>query len=560
MVHIFSSKSRKYILILISLVFFFLYFFLHGKEARVDALSGTTTHIISNQPDEMANYFFIKELVLNHSFGALEPLNDIGLNQVHPRSMTVINGRLAPIGFPFFIILVAAFSYIPTSVLGSQFFNLFAISLVPILAILSNFLLYGIVKRLWNERMAVFSFVLLYLVPPWWYWASRPFQHVIPFVFFLLLAVYGILRMKDSEESKTKICFSIISALGISLALALRPNELVWVLGLYGYLVYRIRSTVSKQQIGVWIGTVILVALLFFITQSAFYGSIFASGYVRPLSTGEGGNVLAGGQGISFIRAFIFPFGIHFMTAVKTAYHYFFQLFNPLAIWTFISCIFIIARGEKAIRTYLFFWSLMSVYLILSYGSWNFTDNLLGLPSIGGSQIRYFMPVYVGAIPLIAYFLDRLMLMFQNKKYIFIYIGLGILFLFSSYHAVYTSFPEGLTRVKNTLGEYKKWQDEVYSIADEGKIIITRYSDKYLFPGRKVIIRTREEPVWAEATMKLYFDITFDFYWYDLKLSSEEKEEVDRTLDVRGLKLGKVEASWGDLELRSIVEKSIEIE
>ncbi|HRH23315.1 MAG TPA: hypothetical protein PK295_01645 [Candidatus Magasanikbacteria bacterium] len=543
-------SNIRYALLIVSLIFFGTYFYLHGNEAFADVRNRTSHNIISNQPDEMANYFFIKELVIDHSFGWYEPLNEIVSSQVHARSMTVINGRLEPIGFPFFIVLASIVAFLPTIIFGAGFFNIAAISLVPILAVAANFLLFGMIRRIWNERMAFISSLLLFLLPSWWYWASRPFQHTVPFIFCILLGLYGMVRIRDGEDAREKVSYTIISALGISSALAIRPTELVWVMGIYGCATYLIRAHVSKRQIIAWGGTVVFVALLFFVIQDAFYGSPFASGYVKPTADGSAGAVFGGGQGVSFIRAFFFPFGIHIKVALATAYRYFFLLFNSWTLWAFVSFLFILARGEKKARKYVAIYCVVSLYLVLWYGSWSFIDNLLGVPSVGSSQARYFMPIYIGMIPLIAYFCDRILLTFSLKKQIFASTILGVVFFFSSHSAVFSSFPEGLARVRNTMGEYADMQDRLYDVVPAYGLVVTRYGDKYIFPGRKVMIRT-EETIWAYSVKQL-LEIGMPVWWYDLKLSTEEQEAVDELLNTHGLVLSEVKATWDNLQLKEI--------
>ncbi len=552
--HLTSPKrGGKNTLFLVALLFFGSYFYLHGSEALADLRGGVSHNIISNQPDEVANYFFIKELVFNHSFGWYEPLNEIVSGQVHARSMTVISGRLEPIGFPFFIVLLSVVAFLTTTIFGTGFFNLAAISLVPLLAIASNFLLYGMVRRVWNERMAFISSILLFLLPPWWYWASRPFQHTIPFVFCILLSMYGVLRIRDTKAMREKVCYIMVSALGISCALAIRPNELLWVLSLYGYIVYLMRKHISTQQIIAWSTTVAFVLVLFFVVQDAFYGSPFASGYVKPTVNGDAGAVFGGGQGISFLRAFFFPFGIDFMTALTTVYRYFFVLFNSWVLWACVAFLFIVARGERAIRKYVAVYCIVSLYVVLWYGSWSFIDNLLGVPSVGSSQTRYFMPVYIGMVPLIAYFCDRILLTFSRVKQILAISVLLLVFLLVSHRAVFTSFPEGLVIIKNTLQGYEKRQRDMYTYVPPYGLVVTRYGDKYIFPGRKVMIRT-EETIWASSVKKL-LEIGMPVWWYDLELTSEEQSEVDTLLGSQGVVLGETRVAWDTLQLREILLK-----
>jgi hypothetical protein len=161
------------------------------------------------------------------------------------------------------------------------------------------------------------------------------------------------------------------------------------------------------------------------------------------------------------------------------------------------------------------------------------------------------MPIYVGMIPLIAYFCDRILSFYSRKKQLAIFLIFSGMFLLSSHGAVFSSFPEGLVRVKQTLGGYRGWQEKIYSLVPENSIVVTRYADKYIFPARKVIIRTTEETVWIDALKKLS-SLNLPLWWYDLKLSFEEQGKIDELLSAQGLELGEVMATWDNLEVRQI--------
>ena len=166
-----------------SLIFFVQYLYLYDNLLHRDSNNAPGV-LIFNQPDEMANYAFIREWVLNGEVGIKEPLLEIS-SQVHPRSMTVVDGRLVPIGFPGFIAVASSFIQPLIWLFGVSFFNIFLLSLTPLVAALSSILLYGISRSLGLPKVAALAAGIgLLCLPPWWYYASRPLQANTMFTFF----------------------------------------------------------------------------------------------------------------------------------------------------------------------------------------------------------------------------------------------------------------------------------------------------------------------------------------------------------------------------------------
>jgi len=536
------------ILLVISLFLFFASFYLYGGEAWQHATTGTTHHLIMNQPDEMAHYFFVKNILINKTFGAFESLSQLGLSHVHPRSVTVVSEYMVPIGFPFFIVLLAMLAFLPVFLFGQDIVHLIMAAVIPFAGVLAILLMYAIVKRVWDARIALISAGILAVIPPWLYYTSRPLQYTILFVTFLLLSMWGVVRFRDAVDRNEKIAFIIISALGLSLALAIRPVELVWVVGVFAYILFLIRSSWVARDAYIFVGTILMVMSVFFVIQYAFYGSPFASGYVAPLPTGEAGNVIGGGQGISFVRAFLFPFGIDIFVALKTGWIYIYQLMSPWSLWVIASYLFVAIRGDRSMRMYLVGWTIVSLYLLLFYGSWGFSDNLLGVPTLGGSQIRYLMPVFVGAAPIFAYACARVWTLLDTKKQIFFSIFVGLLLLLSSFRLVYTSYPEGLMYVKQTIEVFRERQNSLYAHTSEYGVVVTRYGDKYIFPGRKVIIRVPEHTEWVEAVSRL-LQQGVPVYWYDIALSDSEREDMNNLFAEHSFDWRGVLDTWDNLEL-----------
>ncbi|MEK7189464.1 MAG: hypothetical protein AAB666_00595 [Patescibacteria group bacterium] len=546
----FKKKWKIVSLAVLGAVFFVVYLYLYLPSAPK-----CPNYLILNQPDESINYFFIRELALNNRFGLPEPLAGITASQVHPRSTTVVNGAIVPIGFPGVIVFFGLLTKLLVKIFGIDNFNLFAIVMTPLLAAVTPLFFYGFLRRVWDEKVAWLSSVLLFFLPPWWYYASRPFQHNTLLMFLIVVGLYFYTRCHSerlpdrqagSEESLFQTSLmTFLSGLCFGLAIYVRPSEIVWLaaLGIYGLVMAR-KVWSWREYFFCGVGLV-LTAILFFTTQIAFYGFAFASGYVRPTIDGAGGIITAGPQGIGLIKAMFLPFGLHFGAIARNFYAYFFKLFGAWSLLALAGA-FLLIKFKKNLSyflTYIF----GSIYLLIFYGSWQFFDNLLREPSIGTSYVRYFLLIYVFGLPFLSFFL----LWLWQKKYIFKIVTV-ILFMalaINSLGAVFAPL-EGLSAVKATVARYGEWQEKIYSLTENNAVIVTRYADKYLFPGRKII------PGWEMTEQKnaiiLLAQKGTPIYLYDLKLTEKEEATWRGFLSNENLKLSSPLAQWEDLELRKI--------
>ncbi|MBI5022912.1 MAG: hypothetical protein HZC05_01965 [Candidatus Magasanikbacteria bacterium] len=280
------------------------------------------------------------------------------------------------------------------------------------------------------------------------------------------------------------------------MAIYVRPSEIVWLSALGAAWLIAARKAWSWREYFFCGVGLALTAILFFATQTAFYGSALASGYVRPTIDGAGGIITAGPQGIGLINAIFLPFGWRSLNILRNVWAYFFSLF---VVWTFLAVIGLglsmlvllrhrLSKNSHCERSeaisYIIVFLLVSIYLLIFYGSWQFYDNLLRVPSIGTSYVRYFLPIYVFGLPFLSFFL----LWLWQRKIIF-KIAAAVLFLaliINSFSAVFAPL-EGLSAVKATVTQYSKWQEKIYALTESNAVIVTRYADKYLFPERKII-------------------------------------------------------------------------
>ncbi|MEK7509051.1 MAG: glycosyltransferase family 39 protein [Patescibacteria group bacterium] len=554
-------KKHKEILSLLVLaaIFFVVYLFLYWDVFRVGFNPPATEppRLIFNQPDESVNYFFIKQLVLENRFSFPESLSDLALSQVHPRSTTVINGGIVPIGFPGFIILLSLILKVLIVMAGSVGFNLMAVMITPLIGVIAPFFLYGFLRRLFDQRLAWLSAVLMFILPPWWYYASRPFQHNVLFVFFVILTLYFSAVFYEKREATNKYGTAFLMGLFFGLAIYVRPSEMIWLtIILASLLILRRRYWRGREYLAL-AGALVLTAILFFATQTAFYGHPLASGYVRPDVSGAGGLITSGPQGIPILKAILVPFGFHPRVILHNLRGNFAHLFG---FWSFLMLaglvywIFDIIKTRRRIpdSSFLIHYSslfiFVSIYLLTYYGSWLFYDNLNQQFSIGSSHVRYFLPIFVLALPLVAGFL----LWLWGRGPI-VKSAVAILFLVMSttaYLSVFAQF-EGLSTVKNTVKAYQIWQERVYSLTEKDAVILTRYADKYIFPGRRVIVGW-DNTERKQAIVNIIKD-NKAVYYYDFKLTQAVGGEINNFLSAAEARLGPPLENWNDLELRKVL-------
>jgi hypothetical protein len=227
------------------------------------------------------------------------------------------------------------------------------------------------------------------------------------------------------------------------------------------------------------------------------------------------------------IKDTIFYFGLKPWQSVEMFIIYFakmfWYLFIPLVLG-FLMSLANIYKWPKKYWLYVLSWLFLSAVLIFYYGSWKFTDNPdASSHTIGNSYTRYWLPIYLGAMPIISIFFDMFSkYIFRQKKYWtsiarngLIAIFIFIIYLLSFYFLVFGS-EEGLYY---TYLNFKKDQENVERVWEQTEpnaVIVTEFHDKLLFPERKVIRGLLTDPnmnhYYAQVADKLplyYFNFTF---------------------------------------------------
>lgn len=423
-------------------------------------------------PDEVANYFWTKELATNHRLSIPEPLNAFASYQIHPRSFnTNISGALVPGSFLGLIILFAFLAKI---------FGTWAIVyFTPILMIGGVWAFYFLLRKIFNsEKIAWWSAALLLFSAPWLYYS---FESLLPNVPFVSLALIGASLFFCVKEKQKFIWF--LAGLSGGLALAIRPSEFVWLA--VAYLTILIAK---RKELNIW-GSVLTLAgawlailpSLFF--QKWIYGSLFVSGYDKLPALANQNNVF-----LHLLKQALIPFGFHPLLALSNFWHYFVMV-SPLSFVFFVLGVLIYLKKwrtqSKNSRVYFLLTLFIFIWLFNYYGSWQFEDQrTLSLNIIGASYVRYWLILFALSLPFVGLLFEELSLRLKSKN---VSSAAFLLLVFLSFYSILISDPNNILAVRRKVAANRLVAINLLQNIPANAIIVTDRSDKIFFPERRVI-------------------------------------------------------------------------
>jgi len=505
-----------------------------------------------NSPDETANYYFAKSYATSHELSKFEPANIVADDLVIPRSFKSENGWLKPVSFLGIILIYGE--------IGSLTSPAVIPYLTPFFGALGIIFFYLLIARLFNRRLALMSAALLAVFPVYFYYSVRSMFHNVLFLVLLIISFYFLTLALDKAYSylnKPKIVswqlprniligwlFIFIAGLFIGLAVMTRASELLWLAPVLGIIVlfYGRRLGISRLLIFVsGIGLGLLPAFYFnqILYQSPFYGGysemnrslvdISSAGteLVKNTITVQ----LSTYQGI-FSRIFknIFFFGFHVRQSLEMFRHYVIEMF-PWLIWLtgfgFLGLVILnFKKPRKKDIVYFLIWATLSTILVLYYGSWRFTDNPNAASyTIGNSYTRYWLPMYLMAIPLAALAIElglkALFFLFRKRSFYKVLVSGGAtvaVFLIAIYSLNFLVFgsEEGLINLYYNTRADKEIGTLVLAATPPEAIIVTRYHDKVLFPERRIMIGVMDEEKYYPYIVKLlqYYPVYYFNFSY----------------------------------------------
>lgn len=419
-------------------------------------------------PDEMANAFFIEQFANTTSLRVEQPYDVFAHNLVTPRSMTLRDGFLVPVGF---VGLPVLYGLIAKVIGGMHVF------ITPLLAVLCVYLMYRVVSMVWDERMGRVSALLLAVYPPFVYYASFTLLPNIAFVAGLMTGLFFLLK---NFYHRRYIFNYIFSALAFSSAVMIRPNEVIWFGVALVVLLWVYRKDIQVFDWIVFGFTSATMALIYFFINFQTYRSYLPSGYTTQISqTGE-----VQTQAWSVMKLF-FPFGIDLSMVWQNLVTFVIPVQWPYMILAVFGVVaFLGVYKERDGYAYLGGVAILTAYLLIYYGSWELVDSFVGSHSqLGISYNRYWLPIGILMIPMSAYFLVDI-----GKRSSRVMLG-GVLVAVSvlSLYIVFLHGPDSLMRIRQALHQQERLHAQIISLTEEESVIMTHRGDKIVFPQRQVI-------------------------------------------------------------------------
>ncbi len=489
----------KKILLILGAIFFLVYSW-PTIMVTWPAMKQSGGYYISSWPDSMANYFFIEQLVKNNSLSYKESLNFVANDTVQPRSVNVFNHQIVPTGFLGFILLLGVLAKI---------IGLYGVFLItPLFAIIAVWAFYGLVRRLFDDQTALWAAVLLFILPPFWYYASLP---MLPNVLFLSLVVIAYYFYFKQIETRGYLC-GWLSGVLLGLALIIRPMEFVW-LGIILVLPVVIDYKQFKvKRAATFLFGIILPIIILLVVNQKLYGQAFFTGYLN-LEPNKGSSVIGRlppalatnlSAWLAFPKLIFVPFGFHPKLIFHNLKEYFVKLLWPWCLLlglTFLAAFYQLKKNKPSKAQLIYFWSCLSagLLLIIYYGSWLFDDKLtLRLNTIGLSYVRYWLPLYLLFLPSLAWGLTRLSLCFKQeriKKAVLFFVVLSLLIF--SWITVYLKAGDGLRDQAKVISDGYQLLDSVKKLVDKETVIICDREDKILWPEYSVVVFNNNYLIWA---------------------------------------------------------------
>lgn len=610
----FSAYHWQEILLSFFIVLFFIgtSSFLFLTQSYSSDLSKQGDFVKWGSPDETANYIFTKLYAQTGKIQLQENYNLLVDDIMHPRSLRSDYGAIKPVSFLGIILIYGK--------IASVFSYKIIPFLTPFFASIGIIFFYLLVRKLFGRHNAFLSAMFLVFFPPFFYYTARSMFHNVLFTVLLIIALYFSLLMGEKTRSLKKIedlfkfkylknyIFAALAGAFLGLTIITRVSELLWLLPLFVFLWLFNIKRVGISKLFIFLSFLFLALIPMFHYNQLLYGSFFSGGYpqmnqsIKTLATASTdivGSSVSGSwtfltDNLKTIKNTIFYFGFDGEQS-KLMFHYYFVNMFAWIFWPAVAglVLFLVGFKDRKYRQWLYFlaYFLISFILIVYYGSWVFHDNPdLGAVTIGNSYTRYWLPVYLGALPFASLFVMRITKMFclftrgkikneasddeENieakqatlfelkkektfcRNFLRVIIILAIVFV--SVQFILYGSEEGLAYTfKKVQASRTEWE-QVMELTEGNSVIITSHHDKLFFPERKVIVGLFDDNNMNDRYGRLAKELPL--YYYNFSLADDAIAYLnDRKLAEAGLHIELVKKITDDFSLYKLrpVEKII---
>ena len=485
----------------------------------------SSSEMIFNSPDENANAVFAWQFADSSILGVQSDLSSIV--PISFTGLSVVAGLVASIFGNWSILLVTPILAIFAIIAWRQsIFNIFD-----------------------NERLADLAALFLMIHPAFWHYTGRTMMHNVGFVALLIIGFYFFVnRPFDTYWHKKWYLDEILSGFGVGLALAFRSSEVIWVAAIIFVLLIWKRKVIKWQRILIFIASIIVALSPFLALNDTLYGAPWITGYTvesealsLPSSETQIVSIDSVDEPLPGILNILFPFGIHEMNIVRNIYGYGFLLYPWLSGLSILGLIFVFKKKEWT--PWIIVTIGLSIWMVLVYGSWKFSDNPdASILTIGNSYARYWLPLFVLGSIFAATAIDRIALWFKRRKLPYAssapWLLVGMVVLFSTHLVIWGS--DGFVQTYNSLESFIEKKNIVLEHTPEDSIIVVDMADKYLFPDRNVVTPLRDDKVYAYIPDMIE---VADVFYFGITMPNEDLEHLEM-----------VEFAGGEIEVREVIK------
>lgn len=480
-------------------------------------------------PDETANFRIARQVAIVHSLTIPSPLSQVG-GIVAPRGFIAGDGVLVPgsfVGMPYAYGMLAR-------VVGTWVIPF----LTPLLSAFGLIVAFLILRRILAEHVALLSTILIAVHPAFWYYSARGMFHNAAFFDMVIVGVYALIRALSLEPGRSffqRYSWYVISGVFLGVAVAFRTSETIW-LALVVLVIIVAHRHIRSRIVGI---LTLLVALLIplsviFVLNHRLFGHALSFGYAS-IAPAIG---TPGSSAVSVIQksiGLLFPFGIHPVLAVQTAWKYIVTLFLiPTTLAGIGIGYWLRSRKNTGMILLCILTLFVGMWLVTYYGSWQIQDNPdPNAVDIGTSYVRYWIPLFVMSMPFAAYALDAITRRYSGVRRHIMLVTLTTIVIFASSIVVLADQSEGLAAVRSGTLEYQYLASRAVAETPANAVILAGHADKIFFPERSVIVSvdTPEQQQQLRVLMR-----TVPVYLY--VSASEAPSTARQVWEQRGFALG----------------------
>ncbi len=355
----------------------------------------------------------------------------------------------------------------------------------------------------------------------------------ILFIFLLLLAWYFFALYFRNID----LLYWTFGSIFLSLTVLVRPTEFVWL-----FVTTLIIFFINRNKLSIFLLLLSIIIFANFLGMALHlnnltYGNYLSIGY-QNLQTGELPTELSetGLDYVGFAKLAITPFGFNPKLIAFNFYNYFIEIIWPYIIFILAIFFFLFKKIKNKQKNhnlwhhYLYVTTATFFFILLYYGSWDLADPLVkNFNKISISYIRYFLPLYILILPMVAYGIKRLFFKENRLSSSIIVYFMVVLLSFVSIRMAFFSPHDGLLKNRESVTEYYWQYKAVSENTTKNSIIISDRSDKVFFPKYKVIVSQGDLPLWPRIVNLIEES---DVYFYSnktdnaLMLTKEKAREV----------------------------------